>query len=378
VNPAVRFLHALAQALSAVGLYAPSHPARQGALDELMEALETILEEQVTATYTILPDNVVFGAQPLREMKGWSLATRLIEGGIERLELKTGVEREEMALFLEDLNTRLTSQRRAADPDPDRFEHIRFGTAAMLGGLDQGLLFDLQEEGRLAAALFESAQTGGRVSGRTAGGVLEMLAAAMGEGEGMRIPQIPQEEGSGYVALRSMNTSILARAFALWLGLTPGEVRDIAEAALLYDIGKVTLPAGLLDKPGRLTEPEWALVRGHPVEGARILVRSGPSFDLAAVAAYEHHLDLDGSGYPELLYPRSPHRIGQLVRLCDTFDAMRTRRAYEEVQPIERIAAVMREGAGRKFASDLVRAFAQMLLTWTDRFVEADAGELSA
>ncbi len=378
MNPAVRFLHALAQALSAIGLYAPSHPARQGALEEVMEALASILEEQVTATYTLLPDNVVFGAESLREMRGWSLATRLIKGGIERLELKTGVEPEEMALFLEDLNARLTSQRRAADPDPDRFEHIRFGSTAMLGGLDQGRLFDLQEEGRLAATLFESAKTGGRVSGRIAGGVLEMLAAAMGEGGGMRIPQIPQEEGSGYVALRSMNTSLLARAFALWLELTPGEIRDIAKAALLYDVGKVTLPAGLLDKPGRLTEEEWTLVRRHPIEGARILVRSGTNFDFAAVAAYEHHLDLDGSGYPELLYPRSPHRIGQLVRLCDTFDAMRTRRTYEAVQPIEQIAAVMREGAGRKFAPDLVRTFARMLLTWKDRFVEADAGELPA
>jgi HD-GYP domain-containing protein (c-di-GMP phosphodiesterase class II) len=378
MNPPVRFLHALAQSLSATALYAPTHPARTGALDELQAALEAVQEERATATYTFLPDNVIFGAGPLREMKDWSLAARLIERGIERLEIRTGVEREELALFLEEINTRLTSQRRAADPDPDRYEHIRFGTAAMLGGPDQELLFDLQEEGRLAAALFESARDGGRVSGRTAGGVLEMLATAMGEGEGMRIPQIPQEEGSGYVALRSMNTSILARAFALWLKLTPGEVRDIAEAALLYDIGKVTLPAGLLDKPGRLTDQEWAVIRAHPIEGARILVRSGPAFDLAAVAAYEHHLDLDGSGYPGLLYPRPPHRIAQLVRLCDTFDAMRTRRAYEEVQPIERIAAVMREGAGKKFPLELVRSFARMLLTWTDRFVEADAGELTA
>jgi HD-GYP domain-containing protein (c-di-GMP phosphodiesterase class II) len=84
---------------------------------------------------------------------------------------------------------------------------------------------------------------------------------------------------------------------------------------------------------------------------------------------------LDGKGYPELIYPRSPHRISQIIRLCDAYDAMRTKRTYQDALSTEEIIRVMEEGAGVEFAADLVKSFVRLLSEWNSRIVRADAGE---
>ena len=63
-------------------------------------------------------------------------------------------------------------------------------------------------------------------------------------------------------------------------------------------------------------------MRGHPLEGARLLLRQSEPFETAAVVSYEHHLRHDGSGYPRLSYPREPHMLSRIIAVCDAFDAL--------------------------------------------------------
>ena len=105
-------------------------------------------------------------------------------------------------------------------------------------------------------------------------------------------------------------------------------------AGLLHDIGKVRIPLEILTKPGRLTDEEMALIMNeHPVDGARIIMHSHDELDLAAVVAYEHHIMLDGGGYPRLRYPRAATLASRLVHVCDVFDALSTNRPYREAWP---------------------------------------------
>ena len=153
------------------------------------------------------------------------------------------------------------------------------------------------------------------------------------------------------------------------------EVRIIGEAALLHDVGKVEVPVEILNKPDMLDDEEWEHIKRHPVAGARILMRSGEGMELAAIAAYEHHMRTDGTGYPETNPPRKPHRISQLIHLCDAYDAMRTTRPFQKAMPHGEILKILVKGAGTEFNKDLVKRFITMLKEWEERIVVADGEE---
>ncbi len=373
MNAAVKFLHALSRILSAIGLYGEEHAARQQALDEIKESLDKLQEENENPAFTFFTDEVVYADQPLHEMRGWALSGRLESSGIERIEFSEGVTREEMGEFMVELSEYVSGKHDLNKREPGEFHHIRFGPASLLDRASQTYtLFHLFEQADAADGLFEEADRNGQIPAGLSRSVLDSIWGAMHTDDGLVIPIVPVTEGNELASVRSMNTSVLGIALGEHMKLKEQEIRMIGEASLLHDIGKVSIPEDILNKPGKLTDTEWEVVKRHPVEGARILMRSGERFDMAAVAAYEHHLALDGEGYPEMIYKRTPHRVSQVVRLCDVYDAMRTERPYEPPQSLDRIMEVMKQGIGTKFSPDLVAGFTAMLREWDSKFVEAD------
>lgn len=119
-------------------------------------------------------------------------------------------------------------------------------------------------------------------------------------------------------------------------------------AGLLHDLGKVCVPVEILNKPGPLTDAERPDIQPHPAEGARIILRGDAELDLTAVVAYEHHIMLNGGGYPR------PH-FGRV------YDALRTRRPYRDAWPADDVLAYLERGAGTEFDPDLVHAFVAMM-----------------
>jgi len=111
-------------------------------------------------------------------------------------------------------------------------------------------------------------------------------------------------------------------------------------------------------------------MNSHTVEGARLILQAEEELDMAAVVAYEHHIRIDGGGYPALKYKRACHQASNLVHVCDVFDALRTRRPYRDAWPAERALSLIAEGAGTEFDADVARAFVQMMRTWEGRLSE--------
>lgn len=87
-------------------------------------------------------------------------------------------------------------------------------------------------------------------------------------------------------------------ALAEWLGIGARDARAFGMAGLLHDLGKVKIPVEVLNKPGKFDEREREIMQQHPVEGARLIIAREESLGVAAVVAYEHHIMLDGGGYP--------------------------------------------------------------------------------
>jgi putative two-component system response regulator len=164
-------------------------------------------------------------------------------------------------------------------------------------------------------------------------------------------------------------------ALAEYIGLAAKDVREFGLAGLLHDLGKVRVPKEILVKKGALTEQELGVLRKHPVDGARLIMARERNLDLAATVAYEHHILLNGHGYPRFRYPRDTHFASRLVHVCDVFDALCTARPYREAWATEVALHYMEERSGVDFDPGLAEAFTGMMRLWTYQRVAMPQGE---
>jgi HD-GYP domain-containing protein (c-di-GMP phosphodiesterase class II) len=138
-------------------------------------------------------------------------------------------------------------------------------------------------------------------------------------------------------------------------------LREFGFAALMHDIGKVKTPLEILNKPDKLNEEEFKVMKQHVVEGAHILRRTPETPALAPVVAFEHHLKQDLSGYPENVGSRTLNLCTMVVSVVDVFDALRSNRAYREGLATDRIRHIMAQQEGTAFNRTLLRRFVNLM-----------------
>ncbi len=371
MSDATRFLTSLAQALSTMSLYPEGHPAREGIVDTTYGHLQTLQKNDRHVSFSFLGDDVIFGDRPIRSLRGWDWSNRLAGAGIQRIEFETEVTRQEFDGFLMQVLAKLTlyAAQQAAEgpqgPGPIRFGQVgiremesapRLATAAMP--------LSLHEEAETVQWMHEETHGGRGLPLAEAEAVVRSLAAAMHGDQAIVLPLLELRRYDEYTTTHSLNVCVLAMGLAEWIGLGARDVRAFGVAGLLHDIGKVKIPADVLNKPGRLTPQEREIMNRHPVEGARIIMASEENLDLAAVVAYEHHIMQNGGGYPRLDYPRECHQASRLVHVCDVYDALRTNRPYRAAWPPAKVLGYLEERAGTEFEPDVARRFVKMMSEW--------------
>ena len=224
--------------------------------------------------------------------------------------------------------------------------------------------YSLGEEADTVRWFQDEVKTRGVLPLTEAEAVVSSLSLAMHGSRHILIPLLQLKEFDQYTTTHSMNVAVLAMALAEFLGLGPRDVRNFGIAGLLHDIGKVRIPLEILTKPGRFTEEERALMNRHPADGARIILQSEESLDLVAVVAYEHHIMLNGDGYPTFTFRRDCHHASKLVHVCDVYDALRTNRPYRDAWPQERALVYLEGRAGTEFDPELAGGFVRMMRQW--------------
>jgi putative nucleotidyltransferase with HDIG domain len=189
---------------------------------------------------------------------------------------------------------------------------------------------------------------------------VEGLADAVTQNRTALVALTAMRNYDNYTFTHMVNVSILTMGQAQALGIEGRLLREFGLSALMHDIGKVRTPQEILNKPDKLTDDEFVIMRRHPVEGAEILRQTPEMPILAPVVAFEHHLRLNGSGYPAVRRPEL--NLGTLLcSIADVYDAMRSQRVYQKARPTDRVLAVLREGDGTHFDRNLVRRFVQLL-----------------
>jgi len=368
----IRFLNAFAQALAVMTLYPQGHPSRERAVDAAYDELDGLWGPVGHPSFTFLEDEVVFGRERLRDLKSWDWGRRLIAAGIQRLEFERKVTRDEFDGFLDEVLARLMlSSVDTGEARQMRSLGIRFGAVGLEGQEKAEAPMPAMAMASLELALGEEAETfrwvqrqvrsEGAVPFLEAEAVVRSLSVAMHGDSRMVLPLLKLKEFDQYTTTHSLNVAVLSMGLAESLGCGANDVRNIGVAGLLHDIGKIRIPLEVLTKPGKLSDDERSIMNQHPIDGARIIMQSGEDLGMAAIVAYEHHIMLNGGGYPRLHYTRECTMASRLVHVCDVYDALSTHRPYRDAWPSEKTMSYLEERAGAEFDPDLVAAFIRTL-----------------
>jgi len=388
----VRFLTAFAQSIATMSLYGPAHPARTRTIDGAYRVLRDLQAHDPRPEFSFLGDEVVYGSLPLREMRDWEWAARLANAGVQRLEFPASVSREDFERFLDEVLARLSLA--AADSAEARPgvgpTSIRFGVLGIRG---EGRLaplapvaaasatrgrYELTDEVATVEWMHEEVSTRGTLPLLEAESVVRSLAVAMHGDQEMLLPLLSLREFDEYTTTHSLNVSVLTMALAEAMQLGARDVRAFGVAGLLHDLGKTRIPLEILNKPGKLTDAERAVMQGHTVEGARLILASDRELDLAAAVAYEHHIMIDGGGYPHRAIERKCHCASTLVHVCDVYDALRTHRPYRAAWEQSAVLDYIEKGAGTDFDPETARVFVDLMRRMEGRIEHSTLADLRA
>ena len=153
----------------------------------------------------------------------------------------------------------------------------------------------------------------------------------------------------------------LALAVGDALGLGAERRRNLEFGAMLHDVGKITIPKEIINKPGKLDAREWEIIKTHPAEGQRMLERVGGFMTEVGEIVRAHHERWDGGGYPDGLAGEAIPLEARIITCCDSWSAMRTDRPYREAMSYEAAAAEMLLHSGRQFDPAVVEVMLPVL-----------------
>ena len=396
---AIRFLTSMAQALATMSLYAEGHPARARAAGGSFDTLRDLQRADPLPSFSFLGSEVIYGQQAIRGLTDWEWATKLANVGVQRLEFADMVEREAYVSFLEDVLARVSAftavvAANAAAAAPmgrgNGPTAIRFGAVGVRGSsevrlpdaavqaAEQTSVLDLNAEVDAIRWVHDEVNDREEIPLLEAESIVRSLSVAMHGDSQMLLPLLQLKEFDQYTTTHALNVSVLSMGLAEFIGLSPREVRAYGVAGMLHDLGKVRVPKDILTKPGKLTPEEWSLMRSHTVEGARLILQSDQKLDVAALVAFEHHIMINGGGYPDRHFRCDCHKASTLVHVCDVYDALRTKRPYRDAWEPAATLAYIERGIGTEFDADIAKAFIGMMGKWEPRLAYASLSPAAA
>jgi HD-GYP domain-containing protein (c-di-GMP phosphodiesterase class II) len=167
-----------------------------------------------------------------------------------------------------------------------------------------------------------------------------------------------------YTFTHCVNVCIFSVALGKKLGFDKHQLYELGLGALLHDVGKVRMPWELINKSGPLTPEEFETLKEHPTEGVLSMFAMRGLSELplrAMLVAYEHHMKIDQTGYPQSIRQRQPTLFGRIVAVADGFDAATTQRSYQaQPWPADQVLREMRDNPARGFDPLVVKAFVAM------------------
>jgi putative nucleotidyltransferase with HDIG domain len=362
-------LRRTASGVRAAQLYAPDHPLVARNMEGLMTVLRQLHQQLTSVAVGIVGNELVVADTPMPKVSASmsEFIRRLKDNHVERIAFERGVTQAEIIALMQNL-ARL-SGRGGMDAEKDLSSaHVRVGRLKAEDRKQDGLASDMAAIRQLytnavgvAETVWESAATEGVADVPAALQAVDGLADAITQNRTALVALTAMRNYDNYTFTHMVNVSILTMGQARALGIDGKLLREFGLSALMHDIGKVRTPKEILNKPDKLNDDEFVIMRRHTVDGAEILRRTPEMPILAPVVAFEHHLRMDGTGYP-FGVTRTALNVGtMLCSISDVYDAMRSQRVYQQAHPTDRILEVLKRSDGTQFDQNLVRRFVQLL-----------------
>jgi len=354
------FISSLMSAISNCSLYSREHASVDGFTLKSLKILENLLKKSDKFEIMLIEDDLIINKTSFKEigLQVDNLKKRIKRKGLSRIEFLPNVTFEEMRQFISEITE--------TDKKMSVFPHIKTG------------VLDIQLEEAKTDDDFDSNDISGFLSQQTE--IVKEIYKDIASTHQTNIPRLNKVMGNFLAAFRkevnvlkllshaksreeysyihATNVSVLSIFQMKTLGVKESLfLRDIGIAGLLHDIGKLFISGDTLGKKGVLEEKEWAVIKLHPLHGARFLSSIRGLAPLVTIVAFEHHLKYDGQGYPQLNVFKNQHICSQVVSISDCFDALRSTRPYRKGLEIKEILAIMQKDTSHAFNPFLLENF---------------------
>ncbi len=358
-----KLIRLLTTAAANVALYSPEHRQVLRLNKQALNELHILFNTYNDITFKVIDGQLIFANQVVNENLAVNrLLEALTRHGISYLQIEPDVYAEELLGLINILSKSPDKQIEIKGSENIHYGRVevkhKFGTQqfsglnlAEISAYEADRFMDIYQTVRSRKKL--------EMTGITE--IVDGFVNAFNSQSDAFMAIAPLRSMDEYTYTHSTNICMLNLAQAKVLGIEGQLLNDIGIAAMLHDVGKMFISPDILSKSGRLTAEEWEVMQQHPRLGAEYLLNTPGVPRLAVVTAYEHHMRYDGQGYPKVKQSWQQHICSYMTAISDTYDAMRTHRAYEESLDTDQIISIMLELAGNKLHPQLTYSFLQVI-----------------
>jgi len=359
----------LTASIKSVLLYPQAHPAVRQPLQELSGILEGMLREKPEIHLGVV-EGVFFMESHLFVTPNSAvaeLADRLIKKGITALTIYSGVSNDDLFHFASILARRETT----AELIPLELEKVNVRSIRL--GIDHLVYGNSDDDSALTPSrtYFDAINAirdtmrdieNGRIpSGKRINNVVDNMVSVTMKDHTTLLGLAMIKDYDNYTFNHSVNVGILALALGAYLGMDRESLRDTNTAGLLHDIGKTRIDKNILNKPGKLSDEEYEVMKKHAENGAEIINKMQDIHPRVAEAVLGHHIKHNRTGYPEWAREKPFNIITEMVAVSDCYDAITTVRTYSLPTLPKGAIDIMRRLAGSSLNGELVDKFEEMM-----------------
>lgn len=358
-------------AVQNASIYPDNHPQPLSYIQETYHVLEEMFEVKGKITILLIGNSLMEDNRPLTITGSCETAFAQIlrNNEIERLTFIKGLTLLQLKEFIRNLSL-------AGVSEMPSIRYIKFGKLEIKDHED----LDTDHDDSYAAEIdtihdmetkttderikniFRDALGGGKINLEDANEIIRLFTDNLHREANPLQLLAKTKSNDEYTFTHTANVGILTLFFAEHLGFKGSYLNDIGVAAILHDTGKVTTPDKVLSKPGPLTSDERVEMETHAIKGALNLMEQANIPKIAVLAAFEHHMKYDGTGYPRVKGKWDQNIVSQMISIADVYDALRTTRPYRhDPVPKEQITQIFMSGSGTAFNPYLVERFLNLI-----------------
>ncbi len=359
-----KFIRLITTAAANASLYHPEHRQVLRLSKQALNELHMLFNVHSNITLKVIEEKLIFANKPVTgNLAIERLLDSLTRNGISHLQIEPGIYAEELLGLINILSKAPDTQIEIKSSENIHFGQVEIrykkNNGVQLGSLNLADIADSEADHFME--MYQTARNRQKLETTGIHDIVNGFIDAFNTQSDAFMAIAPLRSMDEYTYTHSTNICMLNLAQAKVLGIEGQLLNDIGIAAMLHDVGKMFISPDILSKSNKLTEEEWQIMQQHPRLGAEYLLNTPGIPRLAVVTAYEHHMRYDNGGYPTTARPWQQHICSYMTAISDTYDAMRTHRAYEESLEIDQIISIMLNLAGNKLHPQLTYSFLQIL-----------------